>query len=57
MIVTERTSRANELVRLVALHDSDTAYHLEATAALARRIALSLGLTREQVETIELAAR
>ncbi|GAC1411630.1 MAG: hypothetical protein NVSMB64_21550 [Candidatus Velthaea sp.] len=57
MIVTQRIACANELVRLMSLHDPETAAHLEATAALARRISLSMGLRREQVETIELAAR
>ncbi|GAC1414705.1 MAG: hypothetical protein NVSMB5_02990 [Candidatus Velthaea sp.] len=57
MIVSVRMAQADELIRLMALHDPDTADHLEATAAIARRIALAMDLTPERVETIELAAR
>ncbi len=45
------------LVRVVGMHDRDTAIHLDATAALARRIALAMDLPDVQVVTIELAAR
>lgn len=45
------------LVRVVLLHDTDTATHLEATAALARRIAQALQLPDERVTAVELAAR
>jgi len=57
MNVSERTARANDLVQAMSLHDPYTAYHLEATAALAKRIAIAMSLTAEQIETIELAAR
>jgi HD-GYP domain-containing protein (c-di-GMP phosphodiesterase class II) len=45
------------LVRVVQMHDRDTAVHLDATGALARRIAVAMELPPEQVITIELAAR
>jgi HD-GYP domain-containing protein (c-di-GMP phosphodiesterase class II) len=45
------------LVRVVRMHDADTAIHLEATAVLARRIALTMELPSEQVGSIELGAR
>jgi HD-GYP domain-containing protein (c-di-GMP phosphodiesterase class II) len=48
---------ADALVRIVQLHDPATAEHLAATAALARRIALTMRLPAERVRTIELAAR
>lgn len=45
------------LVRVVQMHDRDTAVHLDATGALARRIAIAMDLPADQVLTIELAAR
>jgi HD-GYP domain-containing protein (c-di-GMP phosphodiesterase class II) len=45
------------LVRIVHLHDRETAIHLDATGILARRIAQAMDLSDEQVVTIELAAR
>ncbi len=45
------------LVRVVQMHDKDTAVHLDATGALGRRIALAMALPSDQVLTIELAAR
>lgn len=45
------------LVRIVQLYDRDTAAHLEATAALARRIATHMRLPSDVVTTVDLAAR
>ncbi len=44
-------------IRVVELYDHDTAAHLEATAALARRIATHMQLPSEFAATVELAAR
>lgn len=54
---SETAELAAGLVRIVHLHDSDTAVHLDATGALARRIACEMELPRAQITTIELAAR
>ena len=45
------------LVRVVGMHDRDTAIHLDATAALARRIAVAMDVPDASVATIEHAAR
>lgn len=49
-----RAEFAQGLVRVVALHDEDTATHLQATAALARRIAEQMRLAQTVASTIEL---
>ncbi len=57
MFDPETRELAAGLVRVVRMHDRETAVHLDATAALARRIAGAMQLPIEAVLTIELAAR
>ena len=52
----DRAEFAAGMVRVVALHDPDTATHLRATATLARRIAARLHLAAPVINAIELAA-
>ncbi|MFN2461474.1 MAG: HD-GYP domain-containing protein [Candidatus Velthaea sp.] len=56
MIDSDKAELAAGLVRVVGMHDQDTATHLDATAALARRIATEMDLAPDVVNTIELAA-
>jgi len=56
MIDSDKAELAASLVRVVGMHDKDTATHLDATAILARRIALQMDLAPEVINTIELAA-
>jgi putative nucleotidyltransferase with HDIG domain len=51
----DRALFANGLIRIVELHDIDTATHLRATGALARRIADHLRLPTETAADVELA--
>jgi len=53
----ETAELADALLRIVAAYDRPTATHLEATAVLARRIAIRMHLTPDRVATVELAAR
>lgn len=53
---SDRTAFAASMVQIVALHDSETAAHLHATAAFARRIAEQMNVPLAMAETIELAA-
>jgi HD-GYP domain-containing protein (c-di-GMP phosphodiesterase class II) len=57
MFDPETTELAAGLVRIVRMHDRETAVHLDATSALARRIANAMQLPIDVVMTIELAAR
>jgi putative nucleotidyltransferase with HDIG domain len=50
----QRTRFAAGLVRVAAMHDEDTATHLRATAALARRIAQQMQLPQTQILSVEL---
>jgi HD-GYP domain-containing protein (c-di-GMP phosphodiesterase class II) len=53
----ETAELADALVRIVAAYDRQTATHLDATAVLARRIAVAMQLTPDRIGTVELAAR
>jgi HD-GYP domain-containing protein (c-di-GMP phosphodiesterase class II) len=53
---SDRAEFAQSIVRIVALHDENTAVHLHATGTLARRIAERLGLDEPTSQTTELAA-
>src|SRR5476649_1043910 len=55
VIDADKAELAASLVRVVGMHDKDTATHLDAVAILARRIALQMDLAPEVVNTIELA--
>ncbi len=52
----DKAELAASLVRVVQMHDKETAVHLEATAVLARRVAEAMGLSDEQIRNTELAA-
>ncbi len=56
MIHSDRAEFAASLVRIVALHDKDTASHLWATATLAAQIARQMQFAQPMTQTVELAA-
>jgi putative nucleotidyltransferase with HDIG domain len=53
---SRRAAFADGIVRMVALHDAETAIHLRATAALAGRIARHMRLDEITIEATELGA-
>lgn len=53
---SRRAAFADGIVRMVALHDADTAIHLRATASLAGRIARHMRLDEITIEAAELGA-